>query len=86
MFLFADRGTFFIDNGHSFDAITFYGNEILLFLTELLLFLSIIVICGNFLFAILCVGFVAQILQHTIKFFVKRNLSEKTLIDSRFLL
>lgn len=58
---FPDRGVFFIDNGHSFDAITFYGNELLLFIVELLLFLCIVVICGNFLFAILCVGVVSKV-------------------------
>lgn len=55
------RGTFFLDNGHSFDNVLFYGNEMLLFMLELLLFICIIVICGNFLFAILFVGIVYEV-------------------------
>lgn len=55
------RGTFFMDNGHSFDNVLFYGNEMLLFMLELLLFICIIVICGNFLFAILFVAVVHEV-------------------------
>lgn len=102
-----DRGTFYMDNGHSFDSILFYGNEQLLFQFECLLFICIMIISGNFLFAILFLGvftqvkpknlsnyyctirkisFQLQILKHMMRLFVKKNLSNQTLIDERFLL
>lgn len=56
-----DRGTFYMDNGHSFDSILFYGNEQLLFQIEILLFLSLIIISGNFLFAILLLGIASEV-------------------------
>lgn len=58
---YKDRGTFYLDNGHSFDSILFYGNEQLLFQIEILLFLCIVVITGNFLFALLLVGIAYQV-------------------------
>ncbi|XP_031629112.1 meckelin [Contarinia nasturtii] len=81
-----NRGTFYMDNGHSFDSILFYGNEQLLFQIEILLFLFMIIICGNFLFAILILGICSEILKHTMRLLVKRNLSDQTLIDERFLI
>lgn len=56
-----DRGTFYMDNGHSFDSILFYGNEHLLFQIEILLFICLIIISGNFLFAILLLGIVSEV-------------------------
>lgn len=56
-----DRGTFYMDKGHSFDSILFYGNEQLLFQVEILLFLCFIIISGNFLFAILFLGIVSEV-------------------------
>lgn len=56
-----DRGTFYMDKGHSFDSILFYGNEQLLFQIEILLFICLIVISGNFLFAILLLGIVSEV-------------------------
>ncbi|XP_055326927.1 meckelin [Sitodiplosis mosellana] len=81
-----NRGTFYMDNGHSFDSILFYGNEQILFQIEILLFLCVIVICGNFLFAILFLGIASEILKHTMRLLVKKNLSNQTLIDERFLI
>lgn len=50
-----------MDNGHSFDSILFYGNEQLLFQIEILLFICIIIISGNCLFAILFLGIASQV-------------------------
>lgn len=50
-----------MDNGHSFDSILFYGNEQLLFQIEILLFLCIVVITGNFLFSLLFLGIAYQV-------------------------
>lgn len=58
----SDRGTFYLDNGHSFDNILFYGNENLLFLFELMFFQCIVIFCGNYLFAILLIGVFYQVI------------------------
>lgn len=58
---YSDRGTFYMDNGHSFDSVLFYGNEQLLFQIEILFFICIIIISGNFLFAILFLGIASQV-------------------------
>lgn len=52
-----------MDNGHSFDNVLFYGNEQLFFQIEIMLFITIIVISGNFLFAMLFVGIAHQVIN-----------------------
>lgn len=64
----SDRGTFYMDNGHSFDSVLFYGNEQLLFQIEILFFICIIIISGNFLFAILFLGIASQVNIYLFKY------------------
>lgn len=53
---FADRGIFYIDNGHSFDEVLFYGSEFLLVQFELMLFAAVVCVSGCFLTATIVVG------------------------------
>lgn len=55
------KGIFYIDNGHSFDKVLFYGNEFLLFLFELKLFSLVLILSNNFLLSILVVGVVYKV-------------------------
>lgn len=50
-----------MDNGHSFDNVLFYGNEQLLFQIEIMLFICVTVISGNFLFSLLFLGLVCEV-------------------------
>ncbi|KAL1449101.1 hypothetical protein WDU94_000334 [Cyamophila willieti] len=55
-----DKGVFYIDNGHSFDSVLFYGAEFSLFSFELMLFTSVLIWCDNYLTAGLVTIFVAK--------------------------
>lgn len=81
------KGTFYIDNGHSFDRSILYGNENLIFQFELILF-SLILIYSNgcFLLALVVVALFYKLLETIIKCTTKNNLAKKTLIDKRFLI
>lgn len=57
----AGRGTFYLDNGHSFDYVLFYGNESLLFELELMLFLTLIVFTRHHLFSMFVVAIVYKV-------------------------
>lgn len=50
------KGIFYIDNGHSFDKVLFYGNEFLLATFELMLFCLVLILTNDFLFSILIIG------------------------------
>lgn len=50
------KGIFYIDNGHSFDKVLFYGNEFLLATFELMLFCLVLILTDDFLFSILIIG------------------------------
>ncbi|XP_037038516.1 meckelin [Bradysia coprophila] len=80
------RGVFYLDSGHSFDNVLFYGNDTVLFLYELMVFIWIFVLTDSYVAGILGVAGVQQVLQYVTHFGVKWNLSRKTLIDRRFLL
>lgn len=67
---YLDRGTFYMDKGHSFDSILFYGNEQMLFQVEMLLFICFIIISGNFLFAILILGIASQVFYLSPQFYL----------------
>lgn len=81
------KGTFYIDNGHSFDRSILYGNENLIFQFELILFsLALIYSNGCFLLALVVTALFYKLLETVVKFTTKNNLAKKTLIDKRFLI
>uniref|UniRef100_A0A8D8X0C7 Meckelin n=1 Tax=Cacopsylla melanoneura TaxID=428564 RepID=A0A8D8X0C7_9HEMI len=82
----ADKGVFYIDNGHSFDSVLFYGAEFSLFSFELMLFTSVLIWFDNSLTAGLVTIFVAKIIAYIRDLGGKSNLAKKTLIDERFLI
>lgn len=89
VFLFllnTDKGVFYIDNGHSFDQILFYGNEGIFFQVELLLFCCVVLLTGNYLLALVVIGIVYKCFEVVMNFALKNNLAKKTLIDKRFLI
>lgn len=80
------RGIFYLDSGHSFDKVLFYGNELILFQMDLMIFVLLIIVSNNYLLSILAVGLVYKLLEFIAKYLAKSNFSRKTLIDKRFLL
>ncbi|XP_058120267.1 meckelin [Anopheles ziemanni] len=81
-----NKGVFYIDNGHSFDQILFYGNEGIFFQVELLLFCCVVLLSGNYLSAIIVIGIVFKCFEVVMNYVLKNNLAKKTLIDKRFLI
>ncbi|XP_055544180.1 meckelin [Wyeomyia smithii] len=81
-----NKGVFYIDNGHSFDQVLFYGNESTFFQLELSLFLAILLLFDDFLVAIVVVGVVYKAFELVMNYLLKNNLAKKTLIDKRFLI
>lgn len=81
-----DKGVFYIDNGHSFDQVLFYGNEWTFFQLELALFLSVVLLSNDYLVAIVVVGIVYKMFEIVMNYLLKNNLAKKTLIDKRFLI
>uniref|UniRef100_A0AAG5CYX8 Meckelin n=1 Tax=Anopheles atroparvus TaxID=41427 RepID=A0AAG5CYX8_ANOAO len=81
-----NKGVFYIDNGHSFDQILFYGNESIFFQVELLLFCCVVLLSGNYLLAIVVIGVVFKCFEVVMNYVLKNNLAKKTLIDKRFLI
>lgn len=77
---------FYIDNGHSFDQVLFYGNEWTFFQLELALFLSVVLLSNDYLVAIVVVGIVYKMFEIVMNYLLKNNLAKKTLIDKRFLI
>lgn len=52
---------FYLDSGHSFDNVLFYGNDTMLFLYELLVFIWIFVLSDSYVAGILGVAGVQQV-------------------------
>ncbi|KAI5693058.1 hypothetical protein M8J75_006918, partial [Diaphorina citri] len=82
----ADKGVFYIDNGHSFDSVLFYGAEFSLFSLELMLFTCLLICSDSYLAAGLVTIFVAKVIAYIRDLGGKSNLAKKTLIDERFLI
>lgn len=61
LFVFIDRGIFYMDSGHSFDKVLFYGHEWTFFLFELMNFIFIVMLTGNYLVACLTVAIVNRV-------------------------
>ncbi|XP_058824301.1 meckelin isoform X2 [Topomyia yanbarensis] len=81
-----NKGVFYIDNGHSFDQVLFYGNESVFFQQELALFLLVVLLSNDFLIAIVVVGILYKLFEMVMNYMLKTNLAKKTLIDKRFLI
>ncbi|XP_062554627.1 meckelin isoform X2 [Armigeres subalbatus] len=81
-----NKGVFYIDNGHSFDQVLFYGNEWTFFQLELALFLLVVLLSNDYLLAIIVVGIVYKAFEIVMNYLLKNNLAKKTLIDKRFLI
>ncbi|XP_063221567.1 meckelin isoform X2 [Bacillus rossius redtenbacheri] len=81
----AGKGMFYIDNGHSFGKVIFYGNEFTLATFELILFSFVDIMFQNFLLAAIVVAVVGKTVALVRKVCGKKNLAKKTLIDERFL-
>lgn len=56
-----ERGALYIDNGHSFDTVLFYGNEFTLFSFDLILFSFILLLTDNFVLCILVTVMFAEV-------------------------
>lgn len=55
------RGVFYLDSGHSFDNVLFYGNDFVLFQYELMVFIWIFVMTNSYVAGILGVAGVQQV-------------------------
>ncbi|KAJ1524437.1 hypothetical protein ONE63_010934 [Megalurothrips usitatus] len=81
-----DKGVLYVDNGHSFDSVLFYGNEWTLLTFDLMLFSFVDLLCSDYLLAAIVTGLVAQVIVFLRKVGGRKNLAKKTLIDERFLI
>lgn len=61
------KAVFYIDNGHSFDNVLFYGNELTLFSMDLTVFCFFQVLTGDFLLSAIVTALVAKV--SVIKYF-----------------
>lgn len=55
------KAVFYIDNGHSFDNVLFYGNELTLFSMDLMVFCFFQVVTGDFLLAAIITALIAKV-------------------------
>lgn len=55
------RGVFYLDSGHSFDNVLFYGNDFALFQYELMIFVWIFVMTNSYIAGILGVAGFQQV-------------------------
>ncbi|XP_065371679.1 meckelin [Calliphora vicina] len=85
-YLTDNKGTFYIDTSFSFTQMFLYGNELQVFILEFLLLLAVYIIFTNLLAAVIAVCIFNKIFQSFYRYAVKENISNKTLIDKRFLM
>ncbi|KAI8120758.1 Meckelin [Lucilia cuprina] len=85
-YLTDNKGTFYIDTSFSFTQMFLYGNEWQMFVLEFLLLLAIYLIFYNLLAAVIAVCIFNKIFQSFYRYAIKENISNKTLIDKRFLI
>ncbi|XP_050441568.1 meckelin [Adelges cooleyi] len=82
----SDKGVFFIDDGHSFDKVIFYGNECTLVIFDVMMLSFFFVVTGDIILAGILTAFVVKIISVIRTQLGKTNLAKKTLIDERFLI
>ncbi|XP_077542856.1 meckelin isoform X2 [Haemaphysalis longicornis] len=80
-----DRGFFYNDNGHSFDAVIYHGYEFTLVLWDLLMFCVVDFASSDFVLAAAITYVVDKALQGWRRYLSRRNLVKKALVDERFL-
>ncbi|BET01109.1 Meckelin (Transmembrane protein 67) [Nesidiocoris tenuis] len=86
LFSTQEKGVFFNDNGHSFDNVLYYGNELTLFTFDIILFSFIEILSQNSLLAAILTLLFDEGIARIRKFFSRKNLARKALIDEYFLL
>ncbi|KAI3379389.1 hypothetical protein SNEBB_010459 [Seison nebaliae] len=80
------QGTFYNDNGHSFDEVLWYGNERNLFIWNMITFALTDWFYHNFVLSAIITLISNEIFKVIRRDIGKRNLVNKTLIDRRFLI
>ncbi|KAK3586521.1 hypothetical protein CHS0354_035056 [Potamilus streckersoni] len=81
-----EKGIFYNDNGHSFDQVLFYGNEMTLLVFEILLFCIVDLIFTNYIIAGVITYIITELLSMARNSGGTKNLARKTLVDERFLI
>ncbi|KAK6185155.1 hypothetical protein SNE40_007450 [Patella caerulea] len=81
-----DQGILYNDNGHSFDQVLLFGNEITLILFDILFFCMVDHIATNFVLAGIITYLATELVTMIRVAGGKRNLARKTLVDERFLI
>ncbi|XP_032685456.1 meckelin isoform X2 [Odontomachus brunneus] len=81
-----DKSVFYIDNNYSFNRVILYGNEWLLATFEITVFAFFLALYGTYVLACITTVLVSQLFLIIIRFNVKRNLCNKSLLDKRFLM
>ncbi|GFR70016.1 meckelin [Elysia marginata] len=81
-----DQGIFYNDNGHSFDNVLFYGNEMMLVVFDTLFFCVVDYIFTNYVLAGILTYLVTELMCLIRDIGGKKNLAKKTLVDERFLI
>ncbi|XP_012943556.1 meckelin [Aplysia californica] len=81
-----DKGIFYSDNGHSFDNILFYGNELTLVVFDTLFFCIVDLIFQDFVLAGVITFLATELICQAREMGGKKNLAKKTLVDERFLI
>jgi meckelin len=74
------------DNGHSFDRVLFYGQELTLLTFDIILFSFVEALCESYLLAGCVTAVSCYMLGVCRKIGGRKNLAKKTLIDERFLI
>lgn len=64
------RGVFYLDSGHSFDNVLFYGNDFVLFQYELMVFMWIFVMTNSYVAGILGTAGIQQVCGSIIQLFM----------------
>ncbi|ESO89760.1 hypothetical protein LOTGIDRAFT_192673 [Lottia gigantea] len=81
-----DTGVLYNDNGHSFDQVLFYGNELTLILFDILMFCMVDYAAQDFVLAGVLTYLVSELITMARTIGGKKNLASKTLVDDRFLI
>ncbi|TMW49319.1 hypothetical protein DOY81_005619, partial [Sarcophaga bullata] len=85
-YLTDNKGTFYIDICFSFTRMFLYGNEMHIFILEFLLLLAAYLMFTNVFAAVVVVCIFNKVFQAFYRYAVRGNISNKTLIDKRFLM
>ncbi|CAH1268916.1 TMEM67 [Branchiostoma lanceolatum] len=81
-----DKGHFYNDDGHSFDAVLFYGNELVLLTFELVVFSVVDLIGQSYVLDAVITYLISRFISNLRDSGGRKNLAKKTLVDERFLI